>query len=427
MRKLLVFSMFMAGFAISGFDAIAAGCEKRSLGWADMASKDEYIYQNSSEYNVKRAFECGNDHCPDTQMIFMGMGHYHNGKEVKKNMIYTCKGRGDQMWSEYKVGQLAECSKVQCNATVSAAEIDGWYVMDKIDGNSGLERQSGLQLLIQSETSVCRCKEIGKEEILPQPQPQPQPRPGPGPVPGIIRCTYNNSVYDLGKKADCKSEIANSLVAYRTCLNTQQMSSCVLEKCDEDNGFIATQDNRCIKEGDSTTGPVKPTDCTEEHKKFLKEIADKYPNTQTGRDALVLLQYCNGGSGTKITEDNFSISITAVYKWVSDHEKALTEEQGRQSAQQAATNSARIKDIVAQIEKSGKDNATVWRNADGGFNTSRLISDSIAGVALGTAGGLITSHVIKKNQIENGFEEMMCTIGGQMVAGWDDEFRVGIQ
>ena len=56
----------------------------------------------------------------------------------------------------------------------------------------------------------------------------------------------------------------------------------------------------------------------------------------------------------------------------------------------------------------------------------RLI-DSIAGVVLGTAGGIITSNVVKKNQIKRGFDDVMCTVGGQSVADWGDEFRVGIR
>jgi len=69
---------------------------------------------------------------------------------------------------------------------------------------------------------------------------------------------------------------------------------------------------------------------------------------------------------------------------------------------------------------------SVWKNKDGGFNTARLASDGIAGVVLGTAGGLITSNVIKKNQIKGGFEDIKCTIGGQTVADWGDEFQAGI-
>lgn len=82
---------------------------------------------------------------------------------------------------------------------------------------------------------------------------------------------------------------------------------------------------------------------------------------------------------------------------------------------------------LTTIHKKFSGNISVWKNADGKFNTARLASDSIAGVVLGTAGGLITSNVVKKNQIENGFEDIKCTIGGQNVAAWGDQFRVGIQ
>lgn len=71
--------------------------------------------------------------------------------------------------------------------------------------------------------------------------------------------------------------------------------------------------------------------------------------------------------------------------------------------------------------------SSVWKNDEGNFNTARLASDSVAGVVLGTVGGVITSHIIKKNQIENGFDDLKCTIGGQTVASYGDEFRVGVK
>ena len=77
--------------------------------------------------------------------------------------------------------------------------------------------------------------------------------------------------------------------------------------------------------------------------------------------------------------------------------------------------------IVAGLDTSK------WKNEEGKFNTARLASDAIAGVVLGTVGGVVTSSVVKKNQVENGFEDLKCTIGGQVVAEWGDEFRVGIQ
>lgn len=68
---------------------------------------------------------------------------------------------------------------------------------------------------------------------------------------------------------------------------------------------------------------------------------------------------------------------------------------------------------------------SVWRDENGNFNTARLVSDSIAGVVLGTVGGIVTSKLVKKNQLKKGFEDIGCYVGGQSVAGYGDEFYVG--
>ena len=108
------------------------------------------------------------------------------------------------------------------------------------------------------------------------------------------------------------------------------------------------------------------------------------------------------------------------------------EYQDQLDAEAAAIAAAKLSE---KIEKIGKTLDAVtdtfeiskWRNADGEFNTARLASDSVAAVVLGTAGGLISSKVIKKKQIEDGFEDIKCIIGSQTVADYGDEFQVGIQ
>ncbi len=88
----------------------------------------------------------------------------------------------------------------------------------------------------------------------------------------------------------------------------------------------------------------------------------------------------------------------------------------------------RIKSIVAYLRNVSESQGTsVWKNKEGNFNSSRLVSDSVAGVVLGTAGGLITSNVIKKNQVKGGFEDIKCTVGGQIVAEFGDDFSVGMR
>lgn len=92
------------------------------------------------------------------------------------------------------------------------------------------------------------------------------------------------------------------------------------------------------------------------------------------------------------------------------------------------TSRTNILNAISKLDKlSSGFKTSVWKDEEGKFNTSRLLSDSVAGVVLGTAGGLITSSVVKKNQVENGFEDIQCTVGGQVVAGWGDQFQVGIQ
>ena len=69
---------------------------------------------------------------------------------------------------------------------------------------------------------------------------------------------------------------------------------------------------------------------------------------------------------------------------------------------------------------------SVWKDADGNFNTARLASDSIAGVVLGTTGGLVTAKLVKKNQLKKGFEAIQCSIGGQSIGDYGDEVVVGL-
>lgn len=85
------------------------------------------------------------------------------------------------------------------------------------------------------------------------------------------------------------------------------------------------------------------------------------------------------------------------------------------------------KAVLSAFFKSTRDNRTVWRTMDGKFNAARLASDLTAGVVLGTVGGVVSGVVIKKKQVEKGFDALHCAIGGQNVADWGDEFRVGLQ
>ena len=77
---------------------------------------------------------------------------------------------------------------------------------------------------------------------------------------------------------------------------------------------------------------------------------------------------------------------------------------------------------LAKVE--GQFGLSKWRTADGEFNKARLASDLTAGVVLGTTGALVTSSVVKKKQVKEGFEALECTIGGQHVGDWGDKFHI---
>ncbi len=137
---------------------------------------------------------------------------------------------------------------------------------------------------------------------------------------------------------------------------------------------------------------------------------------------------CNSVTGAKWSDYNEEcVCEDANMKIDSTGTKCVEKEEVKRDREQKAivdkiiAAGGVLDSMVASFE------ANVWKNAQGEFNTARLASDSIAGVVLGTAGGLITSSVMKKHQVEDGFEDLKCVIGGQPVAGWGDEFRVGIQ
>lgn len=85
------------------------------------------------------------------------------------------------------------------------------------------------------------------------------------------------------------------------------------------------------------------------------------------------------------------------------------------------------KNKISSFFNNAKNNASVWKDSEGKFNTARLASDLTAGVVLGTVGGVVSGVVIKKKQVEKGFEALHCTVGGQPIADWGDTFNVGLR
>ncbi len=96
----------------------------------------------------------------------------------------------------------------------------------------------------------------------------------------------------------------------------------------------------------------------------------------------------------------------------------------------ANVNSAEInnaKSVLSAFFAKAESDVSVWKNAEGKFNTARLASDLGAGIVLGTVGGVVSSVVIKKAQVKKGFESLQCYMHGYKVADWGDVFEASLR
>ena len=240
----------------------------------------------------------------------------------------------------------------------------------------------------------------------------------------------------------CEQRLCNGLSGskYNECVACCHVSSsvanwngsaCICAQNPDSNKFVPNSNPRsggeCVpQQSGGTPPPVEPEpplepeyECDPTKIAQINAWAIQYAsNTTISGKILEIIQYCEG----KPTENIFLYMYNQLVALI-DQENAAAQLTQQQNASRRRIEGAisDIESIVSTLDRSK------WKNAEGGFNTSRLLSDSIAGVVLGTAGGLITSHVVKKNQVEGGFEDIQCTVGGQVVSGWGDEFQVGIQ
>jgi hypothetical protein len=177
--------------------------------------------------------------------------------------------------------------------------------------------------------------------------------------------------------------------------------------CKEGNKTYVPEDNKCILKSE--------LECDA---KLLEELGTALTTYKDSEEIVAkineILEMCKDSKQAKFAKTTWSTyKTTTISTW---------------SKKQASQ--TKITDTWSAIKGNSTfsdGNKSHWTNAEGKFNTARLASDSIAGVVLGTASGLITSHVIKKNQIKKGYEDISCNVGGQRIADYGDEFVVGIQ
>ena len=182
----------------------------------------------------------------------------------------------------------------------------------------------------------------------------------------------------------------------------------------------------CIPEKTEETEETEKFTCADKLVSELKLVLTECDNSELSILVQQFVTLCQSG----ITREQYNALYSQVIGLIEEKCPSILEQDENDKDENVTTetNVEIIKGADAALNAIFADfDVSVWRDAEGKFNTARLASDSIAAVVLGTAGGLITSSVMKKHQVEDGFEDLQCTVGGQPVAGYGDEFRVGIQ
>ena len=168
------------------------------------------------------------------------------------------------------------------------------------------------------------------------------------------------------------------------------------------------------------------------HKWKAKKVVVTCPDVGTNKKNSDITQY-DKEKNTEKTVELFYNSDQDVYCQKLPEEKNLysvtmTGDNSQVVISEQNASRLKIKRAWTRLNAMSNDfKVSVWRDKQGNFNTARLASDSIAAVVLGTTGALVTSNIVKKNQVSGGFEDISCQVGGQTVAGWGDQFSVGIQ
>ncbi len=169
------------------------------------------------------------------------------------------------------------------------------------------------------------------------------------------------------------------------------------------------------------------------HKWKAKKVVVTCPDVGTNEKSSGITQYDKEKNTAEKTVELFYNSDQDVYCQKQPEKKNLysvtmTGDNSQTIATMQSASRLKIKRAWTRLNAMSDDfKVSVWRDKQGNFNTARLASDSIAAVVLGTTGALVTSHIVKKNQLSSGLDDIQCTVGGQVVASFGDEFSIGIQ
>lgn len=413
-------------------------------------NKDEVLQISGTGCYVCKNIYCGSGHV----VAVAGRATIRNNGGTYTDSLYECyRGAGlhNDKWK--KIGPIPYCTGAESRKNDNNAE----KRLFNITAGISYDITNGASVSVASSSDVCfdyACKEgytrIDETNFCVKLNAQCTDKDGKKHTTGSALLNQNcatanadatttsklTSISNVKTDGLCKLTCADGgwsiTLNDDACVNKYQPDStkkqCVKTQAtiNDDNAAVARR-NKCTNSGGTWSGKGCECDAEKNLRLFNGECVCTDSNYQRNGDKCVLTdpaqqqKDCEAAANTGAYWDNGECKCeNPQHEW-RDKKCVLS---ATFTATQTVNNAY---SQLTSIHNKFRDDVSGWKNAEGKFNTARLASDSIAGVVLGTAGGLITSSVVKKNQVENGFEDIKCTIGGQNVAEWGDQFRVGIQ
>ena len=432
MKKIILSIFIICGLHLPAL-AATYNCQVQEISNFSFKRSNEFLFPTYGDYNDAngRALVCGHrgtNGCDSGAMVLINGEHYWRNRRYEGMNVYVCSTGGANAWASNNKDYIQVCSNTSGKTKVGTDGRFDYYCTNVV--NSYV---NNWYCVGQNGTDICRVAVDTTPTLTPAPTPTPTPTPTPAPAPTPTPAPTPAPSCEQTRCSALNGSIKNECIA---CCNVPASVAvwrnyqCIC--IDNDQTFISDDNPRnggvCINIDLPTPTPAPEPEPDPEPAyicdpaimaQLTTTLQIQYAsNTTISGKILAIIQYCEG----KPNENTFIAMYNQLLALINQENAAA------QLTQQQNASRRRIEGAISDIESivSTLDRSK-WKNAEGGFNTSRLLSDSIAGVVLGTAGGLITSHVVKKNQVEGGFEDIQCTVGGQVVSGWGDEFQVGIQ
>ena len=428
-------------------------------GWTGSDS-DEYLYPTKEDYDAVTkteyglVYECDSNVCKQGTEVVLDSVHYFGKQKVTTKKRYVCvtKGGGDY-WMELSgdaSGSVPEdsggiivdpgTSGKKCKATANTCcDLDG-VVVNKGDRSASSVCPEALEA---EGAAVCSCTCDGNDSWTCNINkckgeangPYKFDEKGINSYDGLGVCKkksgYSNSCKSTRStvigKACCDVDLADYDAKTDTCTCTVSKGTPDPTKefkiengkgiCVAKSGDDKKPDDDKKKEDDNAL-----SDCTYN---FNGTVKCANGNNMTINEMRKLTKKELGGLTCEQFNTLYQSNVTKLNEFFQSYcngSTIVTIVTGPD-----ATQIANAKSKLTTFFSSAEGNANVWKDAEGKFNKARLASDLTAGVVLGTVGGVVSGVVIKKKQVEKGFEALHCTVGGQPVADWGDEFSVGLK